>query len=111
MVKFLEEKIYLRLRFTEFGLLEKFKMAKLTTRKSRRHDSGIGERFMFFKKEDFEADWVKVSEGKFGHVYKVKLKLWREKCAIKAFISSSDYRYGYTVTVKHLIDFHLISFI
>ncbi|KAK2831302.1 hypothetical protein Q7C36_016388 [Tachysurus vachellii] len=67
-------------------------MAKLTTRaKSRHHDSGIGERFMYFKKEDFEADWVKVSEGKFGHVNKVKLKLWREKCAVKAF-TSSDYR-------------------
>nr|XP_057935975.1 ankyrin repeat and protein kinase domain-containing protein 1 isoform X3 [Doryrhamphus excisus] len=36
-----------------------------------------------FKKEDFETDWIKVSEGKFGQVYQVKVKLWREKCALK----------------------------
>uniref|UniRef100_A0A3Q2EBP8 Ankyrin repeat and kinase domain containing 1 n=1 Tax=Cyprinodon variegatus TaxID=28743 RepID=A0A3Q2EBP8_CYPVA len=41
--------------------------------------------FRDFKKDDFEADWIKVAEGKFGQVYKVKVKLWREKCALKTF--------------------------
>nr|XP_020455789.1 ankyrin repeat and protein kinase domain-containing protein 1 [Monopterus albus] len=38
-----------------------------------------------FKKDDFEADWIKVTEGRCGQVYQVKLKLWREKCALKSF--------------------------
>ncbi|KAL6471026.1 hypothetical protein MHYP_G00196760 [Metynnis hypsauchen] len=53
---------------------------------------GSLDRFTYFKKEDFEVDWDKVSDRSFGQVYKVKLKLWREKCAIKTFTSSSDYR-------------------
>ncbi|XP_061682607.1 ankyrin repeat and protein kinase domain-containing protein 1-like isoform X2 [Syngnathoides biaculeatus] len=36
-----------------------------------------------FKKNDFETDWTKVAEGKFGQVYQVKIKLWRETCALK----------------------------
>uniref|UniRef100_A0AAV2IYV2 Protein kinase domain-containing protein n=1 Tax=Knipowitschia caucasica TaxID=637954 RepID=A0AAV2IYV2_KNICA len=36
-----------------------------------------------FKKDDFEADWIKVSECRFGQVYQAKLKMWREKCAVK----------------------------
>lgn len=55
------------------------------------------EIFTYFRKEEFEMDWEMVSEGKFGRVYKVKLKLWREKCAIKTF-TSTDYRYGCAVT-------------
>ncbi|KAI4904547.1 hypothetical protein NFI96_029608 [Prochilodus magdalenae] len=47
--------------------------------------------FTYFKKEEFDVDWDKVSDCKFGQVFKVKLKLWREKCAIKTFTSSSDY--------------------
>ncbi|TSQ58041.1 Ankyrin repeat and protein kinase domain-containing protein 1 [Bagarius yarrelli] len=54
--------------------------------------SGSLERFTYFKKDDFEVDWETVSEGKFGFVYKVKFKLWREKCAVKAFTRFSDYR-------------------
>ncbi|XP_070685906.1 ankyrin repeat and protein kinase domain-containing protein 1 [Pempheris klunzingeri] len=38
-----------------------------------------------FKKDDFEADWIKVAECRFGQVYQVKLKLWRVKCALKSF--------------------------
>lgn len=41
--------------------------------------------FRNFKKDDFDADWIKVSECRFGQVYQVKLKLWREKCALKSF--------------------------
>ncbi|CAK6968132.1 uncharacterized protein LOC121898295 isoform X1 [Scomber scombrus] len=41
--------------------------------------------FSNFKKDDFEADWIKVAECRFGQVYQVKLKLWREKCALKSF--------------------------
>nr|XP_057935974.1 ankyrin repeat and protein kinase domain-containing protein 1 isoform X2 [Doryrhamphus excisus] len=44
-----------------------------------------------FKKEDFETDWIKVSEGKFGQVYQVKVKLWREKCALKV-VDTHTYR-------------------
>ncbi|XP_054651302.1 ankyrin repeat and protein kinase domain-containing protein 1 isoform X2 [Dunckerocampus dactyliophorus] len=42
-----------------------------------------------FKKEDFETDWIKVAEGKFGQVYQVKVKLWREKCALKVLDTSA----------------------
>ncbi|XP_008294514.1 ankyrin repeat and protein kinase domain-containing protein 1 [Stegastes partitus] len=41
--------------------------------------------FRNFKKDDFEADWIKVAECRFSQVYQVKLKLWREKCALKSF--------------------------
>uniref|UniRef100_A0A669DWK0 Ankyrin repeat and kinase domain containing 1 n=1 Tax=Oreochromis niloticus TaxID=8128 RepID=A0A669DWK0_ORENI len=38
-----------------------------------------------FQKDDFEADWIKVAKCKSGEVYQVKVKLWREKCALKTF--------------------------
>uniref|UniRef100_A0A3Q0QVP7 Ankyrin repeat and kinase domain containing 1 n=1 Tax=Amphilophus citrinellus TaxID=61819 RepID=A0A3Q0QVP7_AMPCI len=41
--------------------------------------------FRNFQKDDFEADWIKVAECRFGQVYQVKLKLWREKFALKSF--------------------------
>uniref|UniRef100_A0A671WI44 Ankyrin repeat and kinase domain containing 1 n=1 Tax=Sparus aurata TaxID=8175 RepID=A0A671WI44_SPAAU len=41
--------------------------------------------FRNFKKDDFEAEWIKVAECRFGQVYQVKLKVWREKCALKSF--------------------------
>lgn len=41
-----------------------------------------------FKKNDFGADWIKVSERRFSKVYRVKLKLWREECALKSFDTS-----------------------
>ncbi|XP_049582903.1 ankyrin repeat and protein kinase domain-containing protein 1 [Syngnathus scovelli] len=41
--------------------------------------------FRSFEKNDFETDWTKVAEGKFGQVYQVKIKLWREVCALKVF--------------------------
>ncbi|XP_037123899.1 ankyrin repeat and protein kinase domain-containing protein 1 [Syngnathus acus] len=41
--------------------------------------------FRSFEKNDFETDWTKVGEGKFGQVYQVKIKLWREVCALKVF--------------------------
>uniref|UniRef100_A0A3B1K7C3 Ankyrin repeat and kinase domain containing 1 n=1 Tax=Astyanax mexicanus TaxID=7994 RepID=A0A3B1K7C3_ASTMX len=50
------------------------------------------DRIVYFKKEEFEVDWVKVSDRSFGQVYKVKLKLWREQCAVKTFSSADDYR-------------------
>lgn len=40
-----------------------------------------------FQKDDFEANWIKVAECRFGQVYQVKLKLWREKCALKSYNS------------------------
>ncbi|XP_053177266.1 ankyrin repeat and protein kinase domain-containing protein 1 [Scomber japonicus] len=46
---------------------------------------GSPREFRNFKKDDFEADWIKVAECRFGQVYQVKLKLWREKCALKSF--------------------------
>ncbi|XP_042270425.1 ankyrin repeat and protein kinase domain-containing protein 1 [Thunnus maccoyii] len=46
---------------------------------------GSPGQFRNFKKDDFEADWIKVAECRFGQVYQVKLKLWREKCALKSF--------------------------
>ncbi|XP_076833191.1 ankyrin repeat and protein kinase domain-containing protein 1 [Brachyhypopomus gauderio] len=45
-----------------------------------------------FKKEEFEVDWDKVSERRFGRVYKVKHKLEQERRAVKTFSSSRDYR-------------------
>uniref|UniRef100_A0A3Q1EJJ0 Ankyrin repeat and kinase domain containing 1 n=1 Tax=Acanthochromis polyacanthus TaxID=80966 RepID=A0A3Q1EJJ0_9TELE len=49
-----------------------------------RLDGSPGQ-FRNFKKDDFEADWIKVAECRFSQVYQVKLKLWREKCALKSF--------------------------
>lgn len=46
---------------------------------------GSPGQFADFRKDDFEADWIKVTECRFGQVYQVKLKLWREKCALKSF--------------------------
>ena len=44
---------------------------------------GTSGKFKSFGKDDFETDWIKVSEGRCGQVYRVKLKLWREQCALK----------------------------
>ncbi|XP_067307871.1 ankyrin repeat and protein kinase domain-containing protein 1 isoform X2 [Pseudorasbora parva] len=52
---------------------------------------GSPERFTYFKKDEFENDWETVGERKFGRVYKVKLKVWRETCALKT-TTSDDYR-------------------
>nr|XP_040048378.1 ankyrin repeat and protein kinase domain-containing protein 1 isoform X1 [Gasterosteus aculeatus aculeatus] len=41
--------------------------------------------FRNFKKDNFEDDWIKVSECRFGHLYRVKLKPRQEKCALKRF--------------------------
>ncbi|XP_033488069.1 ankyrin repeat and protein kinase domain-containing protein 1 [Epinephelus lanceolatus] len=38
-----------------------------------------------FKRDDFEADWIKLAECRFGQVYQVKLKLQQEKYALKSF--------------------------
>uniref|UniRef100_A0A3Q3M1H7 Ankyrin repeat and kinase domain containing 1 n=1 Tax=Mastacembelus armatus TaxID=205130 RepID=A0A3Q3M1H7_9TELE len=46
------------------------------------HLDGSSGHFKDFKKDDFEADWIKVAECRFGQVYQVKLKLWREKCGL-----------------------------
>ncbi|XP_061576306.1 ankyrin repeat and protein kinase domain-containing protein 1 [Cololabis saira] len=46
---------------------------------------GSPGQFGDFKKDDFEADWIKLSETRSGQVYQVKLKLWREKYALKSF--------------------------
>ncbi|KAA0701963.1 Ankyrin repeat and protein kinase domain-containing protein 1 [Triplophysa tibetana] len=51
---------------------------------------GSLERFTHFRKDEFENDWEKLAEHKFGRVYKVKLKLWRETCALKT--TTRDYR-------------------
>lgn len=52
--------------------------------------------FKNFTKDEFEADWRKVAECRFGQVYQVKLKVWREKCVLKCFhptlCSKSSYR-------------------
>ncbi|KPP77962.1 ankyrin repeat and protein kinase domain-containing protein 1-like [Scleropages formosus] len=48
-------------------------------------DCGDLEKFRHFLKDDFEPDWIKVAEGQYGKVYKVKLKLWRETFAMKCF--------------------------
>ncbi|KAM9734146.1 ankyrin repeat and protein kinase domain-containing protein 1 [Menidia menidia] len=57
---------------------------------------GSPEQFRDFKKDEFEADWIKVAECRFGQVYQVKMRLWREKCALKSFdttvYSSKEYR-------------------
>ncbi|XP_071373885.1 ankyrin repeat and protein kinase domain-containing protein 1 isoform X1 [Centroberyx affinis] len=49
---------------------------------------GAPGKFRNFRKDDFEADWIKVPECRFGQVYQVKMKLWREKCALKSFDTS-----------------------
>lgn len=49
------------------------------------------EGFSCFKRDEFESDWEKLVERKFGRVYKVKLKVLRETCALKT--TTNDYRY------------------
>lgn len=41
--------------------------------------------FRNFEKDDFEADWTKVAENRFGKVYQVKLKPFWIQCALKTF--------------------------
>ncbi|XP_070982197.1 receptor-interacting serine/threonine-protein kinase 4-like [Oncorhynchus clarkii lewisi] len=47
--------------------------------------AGASRKFRIFKKDDCEADWIKVTERSIGQVYRVKLRLWRENCALKSF--------------------------
>lgn len=81
----------------------------MAEQKSKRLDSITKEGFTSFEKEAFEVNWEKVCEGKLSQVYKVKLKLWPEKCAIKTFSTSTDYRYDSTVSEMILITFHFHS--
>lgn len=67
---------------------------------------GSLERFTHFRKDEFENDWEKLAEHKFGRVYKVKLKRWRETCALKT--TTRDYRYKYKL---HLNGSVICSFI
>lgn len=66
---------------------------------------GSAGHFESFRKDDFEADWTKVAEGRFTQVYQVKLKIWREKCALKSYDSaicpSNIYRWDNKVPPPH----------
>lgn len=57
---------------------------------------GLHGHFRNFAKDEFEADWTKVAECRFGQVYQVKLKAGQEKRALKCFhptpCSKSSYR-------------------
>ncbi|TRY66444.1 hypothetical protein DNTS_025737 [Danionella cerebrum] len=57
------------------------------------------ERFTYFNKDEFDSDWEKLVERKFGRVYKVKIKVWRETCALK--VTEDDYRmkFNYLISV------------
>ncbi|KAM6932164.1 ankyrin repeat and protein kinase domain-containing protein 1 [Lycodopsis pacificus] len=46
---------------------------------------GSPGQFRNFKKDDFEADWIKVAECRFGQLHQVKLKPKQDKCALKSF--------------------------
>ncbi|XP_056298040.1 ankyrin repeat and protein kinase domain-containing protein 1 [Pseudoliparis swirei] len=46
---------------------------------------GFAGQFRNFKKDDFEADWIKVAECRFGHLHRVKLKNQQKSCALKSF--------------------------
>lgn len=50
---------------------------------------GSFREFRNFEKDDFEADWIKVAESRFGQVYQVKLKLFRAQCALKTVDTTS----------------------
>ncbi|KAM3616486.1 uncharacterized protein V6R79_018906 [Siganus canaliculatus] len=54
---------------------------------------GSPGQFRNFKKDDFETDWIKLAEGSFAQVYQVKLKVWREKCALKSFDTTSSAKF------------------
>lgn len=59
---------------------------------------GLCGQFRNFAKDEFEADWTKVSECRFGQVYQVKLKVRPDKCVLKCFhptlCSENSYRWA-----------------
>lgn len=59
---------------------------------------GLRGQFKNFGKDEFEADWTKLAESRFGQVYLVKLKGSREKCVLKCFhptlCSKGSYRWA-----------------
>ncbi|XP_072548231.1 ankyrin repeat and protein kinase domain-containing protein 1 [Salminus brasiliensis] len=67
-------------------------MTETSSSQSDRSGNSSLEKYTHFKKEEFEVDWEKISDRSLCQVYKVKLKLWRENCAIKTFSSTDDYR-------------------
>ncbi|XP_047449235.1 ankyrin repeat and protein kinase domain-containing protein 1 [Mugil cephalus] len=55
---------------------------------------GAPGKFRDFKKDEFEVDWIKVAECRWGQVYQVKIKLCQQKCALKSFdatLSGDDF--------------------
>uniref|UniRef100_A0A8C6PU13 Ankyrin repeat and kinase domain containing 1 n=1 Tax=Nothobranchius furzeri TaxID=105023 RepID=A0A8C6PU13_NOTFU len=62
--------------------------------------------FRDFRKDDFEADWIKLSEGKFGQVYQVKLKLGQEKCALKTFDTTLQVSNAARLKFKNVISIY-----
>ncbi|KAJ8391271.1 hypothetical protein AAFF_G00095380 [Aldrovandia affinis] len=73
-------------------------------------DSGGAEKFRLFQKDDFEVDWVKVGERTFARVYKVKLKLWREICAMKRFCTSAAESGSYRRIIEEVSKIGKIKF-
>uniref|UniRef100_A0A667Y1G0 Ankyrin repeat and kinase domain containing 1 n=1 Tax=Myripristis murdjan TaxID=586833 RepID=A0A667Y1G0_9TELE len=67
---------------------------------------GAPGKFRNFRRDDFEADWIKVAECRFGQVYQVKLKLWREKCALKSFDTSQVASMIAKVKFKYIISIY-----
>ncbi|KAJ8368250.1 hypothetical protein SKAU_G00082780 [Synaphobranchus kaupii] len=75
-----------------------------------RVDDGGPEKSRLFQKDDFEADWLKVGERTFGRVYKVKLKLWREVCAVKRFCTTVSPTSSYRGVIEEVSRMSKIKF-
>lgn len=59
---------------------------------------GLRGQFRNFAKDEFEADWAKAAECRFGQVYQVKLKVGQHKRVLKCFhptlCPKSSYRWA-----------------
>ncbi|XP_030077772.1 ankyrin repeat and protein kinase domain-containing protein 1 [Microcaecilia unicolor] len=62
------------------------------------------DNLIVFSKDDFEDNWEKVGSGGFGHIFKVKHKLWRTVYAVKCCPSILMDSSLHSSSAKSLID-------
>ncbi|MBN3302556.1 ANKK1 protein, partial [Amia calva] len=68
------------------------------------------DKLKYFKKDDFETDWIKVANGEFCQVFKVKVKLWRATLAMKCFSDTFSDTSFYRNMMKEVSKMEKIKF-